>query len=166
MIEVKIRKLNIKDWKSVSEIYKQGIETGNATFEKDVPSWIEWDRKHLHVCRFVAEFEGGITGWAALSPVSDRDAYRGVAELSLYVSPAYSRKGIGRQLLKELIEESEKKGIWMLQATMFPKNTASVHLHELCGFRKVGIRTKIGKLNGKWRDTVLYERRSRAKAFR
>lgn len=166
MMEVKIRKLSIKDWKPVSEIYRQGIETGNATFEKNVPAWIEWDRKHLHICRLVAEYENEVVGWAALLPVSDRDAYRGVAELSLYVAPAFIRKGIGKQLLKELIEESEKKGIWTLQATMFPKNTASVHLHELCGFRKVGIRTRIAKLGGKWRDTVLYERRSHSKAFR
>ncbi len=166
MIEVKIRKLNIKDWKPVSEIYRLGIETGYATFEKNVPSWIEWDRKHLPLCRFVAEYENEVVGWAALSPVSDRDAYKGVAELSLYVAPAFIRKGIGKQLLKELIEESEKKGIWTLQATMFPKNTASVHLHELCGFRKVGLRAKIAKLDGKWRDTVLYERRSRMRSYK
>jgi L-amino acid N-acyltransferase YncA len=166
MIEVKIRKLNIKDWKAVSEIYRLGIESGHATFEKNVPTWIEWDRKQLSICRLVAEYDNEVVGWAALSPVSAREAYKGVAELSLYVSPAFIRKGIGKQLLKELIEDSEKKGIWTLQATMFPKNSASIHLHEHCGFRKVGNRAKIAKLGGKWRDTVLYERRSRAKAFR
>ncbi len=166
MIEVNIRKLNIKDWKSVSEIYRLGIETGNATFETTVPPWIEWDRKHLPFCRLVAEYEKEIVGWTALSPLSNREVYKGVAEISLYVTPAFAKKGIGKQLLNELIEESEKKGIWTLQATMFPKNIPSIHLHESCGFRKVGIRNKIGKLGGKWRDTVLYERRSHSSSFK
>lgn len=160
-MKVHIRKLNINDWSAVSEIYRQGIETGNATFEKKIPTWIEWDRKHLSVCRLVAEVENEVVGWAALAPVSEREVYKGVAELTLYVAASHKKKGIGKELLLELIEESEKRGIWTLQASIFPKNTPSVRLHASCSFRKVGYREKIGKMDGKWRDTLLFERRSR-----
>lgn len=159
-MNVQIRKLNINDWHTVSIIYKQGIDTGNATFEKHVPSWVEWDRNHLTVCRLVAESEKEVIGWAALSHVSDREVYKGVAEISLYVGESHAKKGVGKKLLMQLIEESEAKGIWTLQASIFPKNTASIRLHTSCGFRKVGYREKIGKMDDKWRDTVLLERRS------
>jgi L-amino acid N-acyltransferase YncA len=155
-----IRKLNINDWHTVSIIYKQGIETGNATFEKTVPSWVEWDRKHLTVCRLVAEEGKEVIGWAALAHVSEREVYKGVAEISLYVAESHAKKGIGKKLLMQLIEESENKGIWTLQASVFPKNTASLRLHTSCGFRKVGYRERIGKIDDKWKDTVLLERRS------
>lgn len=161
-MELTLRKLNINDWKPVSDIYKQAIETGSATFEKNVPSWIEWDRNHLPVCRIIAEHNKEIVGWAALSPVSYRDVYKGVAEISLYVSHSHARKGIGKKLMRALIDESEKRGIWTLQASVFPKNTASIRLHTGSGFRKVGHREKIAMLDGKWRDTILFERRSRA----
>ncbi len=165
-MDITLRKLNINDWKPVGEIYKQAIESGEATFEKIVPSWIEWDRNHLPICRLIAESKKEVVGWAALSPASSREVYKGVAEISLYVSHAHSRKGIGKKLLLQLIDESEKKGIWTLQASVFPKNTASIRLHTSCGFRKVGHREKIGKIDGKWRDTILFERRSRENGFK
>lgn len=161
MLQVTVRKLNINDWKSVSEIYRQGIETGHATFEKNVPSWVEWDRKHLPICRLVAVADKEVVGWVALTPFSLRDVYKGVAEVSLYVSVIHSRKGVGKQLLRALIEESEKKGIWTLQASFFPKNIPSIKLHMSCGFKRIGVREKIGCMDGKWRDTVLFERRSK-----
>jgi phosphinothricin acetyltransferase len=160
-MDIKIRKFIINDWKHISEIYRQGIETGNATFETAVPSWVEWDRSHLNSCRLIAEADKEVLGWAALSPVSQRDVYKGVADISLYVSHSHKMKGIGRKLLAALIEESEKRGIWTLQASIFPKNTASIRLHLSCGFRKVGLREKIGKLGGKWKDTLIFERRSK-----
>ena len=156
-----IRDLKINDWKQISEIYILGIETGYATFEITVPSWEEWNKRHLTICRLGAEINNELVGWAALIPVSSRDAYKGVAEVSVYVSTAQLGKGIGTKLLSELINESEKAGIWTLQASVFPENTASIKLHISCGFREVGFRKKIGMLNGKWRDTVLFERRSK-----
>jgi len=149
------------DWEQVSLIFREGIATGYTTFETDAPSWEKWDVGHLKFGRLLARKGDRILGWAALSPVSKRDAYRGVAELSVSVTEENRGQGIGRALLEALIEESERNGIWTLQAAIFPENIASVKLHLRCGFREVGRRERIGKLNGSWRDTLLFERRSK-----
>ena len=149
------------DWEQVRSIFREGIATGYTTFETDAPSWEKWDAGHLEVARLVARNGDEVLGWAALSPVSNRDAYRGVAELSVSVKEENRGQGIGRALLEALIERSERSEIWTLQAAIFPENTASVKLHLRCGFREVGRRERIGKLNGTWRDTLLFERRSK-----
>jgi len=150
----------VSDWDKVKSIYEKGIATGNATFQTSAPSWQEWDSSHLAACRIVAEENGKVAGWAALTPVSSRCVYAGVAEVSVYVNPQQSGKGIGLALLSELVTLSEAEGIWTLQAGIFPENFASLRLHEKLGFRTLCIREKIGKQNGVWRDTVLLERRS------
>ena len=147
-------------WESVRAIYREGIATGNATFEQSAPEWEQWDEGHLRACRFVARSRGEVLGWAALSPVSRRRVYRGVAEVSVYVSGQVRRKGVGMALLAALIESSEREGIWTLQAGIFPENTASVELHRRAGFRVVGTRERLGAMDGRWRDVVLMERRS------
>ena len=156
-----IDEMNPGDWEQVRLIIREGIATGHTTFETDAPSWEKWDAGHLENARFVARKEDKVLGWAALSPVSNRQAYRGVAELSISVKEECRGQGIGGALLETLIETSEKNEIWMLQAVIFPENTASVKLHLRCGFREVGRRERIGKLNGSWRDTLLFERRSK-----
>lgn len=156
-----INQMNPDDWKQVRSIYLEGIATGNTTFETDAPSWEKWDAGHLQCARLVAHKGDNVLGWAALSSASKRDAYRGVAELSVSITEKSRGQGIGRALLDALIEESERNGIWTLQAAIFPENTASVKLHLRCGFREVGRRERIGKLNGVWRDTLLFERRSK-----
>lgn len=148
------------DWPSVRKIYHKGIETGNATFETTTPEWDHWDQAHSADCRLVARLDGKIVGWAALSPVSGRCVYGGVAEVSVYLAESARGQGIGKALLTTLINASEAAGFWTLQAGMFPENAASIALHRSCGFREVGRREKIGKMNGVWRDTVLMERRS------
>ena len=159
-METKIRPMTADDWESVRLIYLEGIATGNATFETAAPSWEQWDAGHLRFARLVARLESNLIAWAALSPVSQRCVYSGVAEVSVYVSASSRRSGIGRKLLQSLIDESEQNGIWTLQAGMFPENTGSLALHQSCGFREVGRRRRIGKMNGIWRDTILLERRS------
>jgi L-amino acid N-acyltransferase YncA len=149
------------DWDEVREIYLQGIAGGQATFETEAPSWESWDASHLAIARLVAREDGRLIGWAALSPVSLRRAYAGVAETSVYVTQDRRAAGVGCQLLAALISESERNQISTLQAVMFPENEASVALHRACGFREVGRRERIGKLDGEWRDTILFERRSR-----
>ena len=149
------------DWEQVHSIIREGIATGYTTFETDAPSWEKWDAGHLRSARLVARQGDRVLGWAALSPVSNREAYRGVAELSISVTEQSRGQGIGRTLLAALIETSEQIGIWTLQGAIFPENTASVNLHLRCGFREVGRRERIGKLNGSWRDTLLFERRSK-----
>ncbi len=141
-------------------IYAQGIATGMATFETKVPTWEEWDRTHLPGCRLVALQERDVAGWAALGPVSSRPAYRGVAEVSVYVADSRRGTGIGSSLLRALIIESEGAGIWTLQSALFPQNEPSVRLHVSCGFRAVGRRLRIARLAGEWRDTLIKERRS------
>ena len=158
--ELTIAPLRPGDWEEVKAIYLEGIATGNATFETAAPSWEQWDAGHLRFARLVARLESKLIAWAALSPVSQRCVYSGVAEVSVYVSAASRRSGIGRKLLQSLIDESEQNGIWTLQAGMFPENTGSLALHQSCGFREVGRRRRIGKMNGIWRDTILLERRS------
>jgi L-amino acid N-acyltransferase YncA len=157
---MQIRKLSPEDWQQVKVIYEKGIQTGNATFQTSAPSWEDWDQSHLSSCRIVMEEDGKVIGWGALTPVSSRCVYAGVAEVSVYVDPAQSGKGIGLTLLNELIKQSETEGIWTLQAGIFPENIASIRIHEKAGFRIIGIREKIGKQNGIWRDTALLEKRS------
>lgn len=149
------------DWLLIRGIYLEGIATGEATFETEAPSWEEWDAAHLSFARLVARAGENVSGWAALSPVSRRKAYAGVAEVSVYVAARNRGKGVGRALLDRLIEESEQNGIWTLQAAVFPENAATLALHKRCGFREVGRRERISELNGRWRDTILLERRSR-----
>lgn len=154
------RNLKKADWKQVSEIYQEGLNTGNASFETNVPNWSEWNNGHLKDCRVIAEINSRIVGWSALSTVSSRCVYGGVTEVSIYVSSNFSGQKIGTKLLERLIAESENKGIWTLQAGIFPENKGSILIHERLGFRKVGYREKIGKMKGVWRDTILLERRS------
>ena len=170
------------DWPAVARIYQAGIDAGDATFERDVPSFEDWSRARLPAPRLVARANpenrsgdgpdgrsddgsndepGEVLGWAALSPVSGRAVYRGVGTVSIYVDPACARQGVGRALLSALIETSEQVGLWTLEAGIFPENRASVALHERCGFTLVGVRRRIGQMSdGRWRDVALYERRS------
>ena len=148
------------DWDSVAQIYLEGIQTGYATFEVTVPSWSEWDHSHMKTCRLIAEIGDQVAGWAALSPVSSRCVYAGVAEVSIYVSPEMRGKKVGSHLLKKLIEESEQHGIWTLNAGVFPQNKASLKLHQKLGFRMVGVKERVGKLHDTWYDNCLLERRS------
>lgn len=150
-----------ENWPEVSRIYMEGIQTGVATFETAVPSYEAWDAAHLPLCRFVAAEGGQILGWAALSPVSGRCVYGGVAEVSVYVGQEHRGLGAGRILLDHLIESSEAAGIWTLQSGIFPQNTGSIALHERAGFRYMGRRERIGKRNDVWYDNLLYERRSK-----
>jgi phosphinothricin acetyltransferase len=156
-----IDKMIPQDWEMVREIYQEGLETRNASFELEVPSWEEWDKKCHQECRLVYRDGNQVLGWAALSPTSTRWVYRGVAEVSIYIKQGQHHKGLGRKLLKALIECSEEKGLWTLQGGIFPENVASIRLHEECGFRLVGRREKVGKHFGVWRDTVILERRSK-----
>lgn len=156
-----IDEMKKSDWKQVRLIYLEGIKTGVATFEKDIPSWDEWDAGHLKVARLVARSDDAVLGWAALTPYSNRCIYGGVAEESIYIKQAYKGRGVGKALLTALIQQSEESGFWTLQAGIIRDNTISIALHEKCGFRIVGIREKIGKsINGVWTDVVLMERRS------
>ncbi len=147
-------------WESVRKIYAQGIATGNATFEQTVPEWTEWDTRHLPSCRLVALLEAKVVGWAALNRVSTRRVYEGVAEVSIYIAEQAQGQGIGKHLLTALIAKSEKNGIWTLQAGILAENATSIRLHQKVGFRIVGTRERIGCMDGRWRDTVLMERRS------
>ena len=157
---MKITPLTPSHWPDVERIYQEGIESNQATFETTTPSWYDWDKNHLDECRFVTIDNGIVVAWAALLPVSTRAVYSGVAEESIYITKSHWGKGIGYMLLSHLISISERKGIYSLQAVLFPENLASVRLHEKCGFRKIGFKRKIAQRNGIWRDTVLYEKRS------
>lgn len=159
--DFKIEEMKAEDWPEVRAIYLEGIATGHATFETAAPEWAVWDLGHVRSCRFVARATDGILGWAALSPVSGRCVYAGVAEVSVYVAEGARGRGVGRSLLDALIKGSEQNGFWTLQAGIFPENTASVALHARAGFRVVGGRERIGAMNGRWRDTLLLERRSK-----
>jgi phosphinothricin acetyltransferase len=145
----------------VLEIYREGINTGIATFETIVPSWSQFDKKHLNHSRLVLAEDGAICGWAALSPVSIRKCYSGVAEVSVYVGTNKRGRGFGKKLLEELIRHSEENGIWSLLSVIDRENNASIQLHEACGFREIGFREKIAQVNGVWRTTVMFERRSK-----
>jgi phosphinothricin acetyltransferase len=155
-----IRQMTGDDWPAVCAIYEDGIATGDATFEIQAPTWHDWDANHVAVARLVACNEATILGWAALSKVSARAVYAGVAEVSIYVRTSDRNAGVGMQLLSRLVAESEKHGFWTLQAGIFPENEASVRLHQRCGFRTVGRRIRIGQMGGIWRDVLLMERRS------
>ncbi len=148
------------DWEAVRRIYEEGIRTGNATMETTPPGWEKWHAEHLEAGRLVARRGDAVLGWAALVPVSGRCVFAGVAELSVYVGQAYRGQGVGAALLRQLIEAAERAGIWTLQAGILRENTASIALHKKIGFREVGYRERIGKLNGTWCDVVLLERRS------
>jgi L-amino acid N-acyltransferase YncA len=154
-----LRDLGPLDWPQVAAIYEDGIRSGNATFETGVPAWEAWDAAHSAI-RLVATLAGATVGWAALSPVSERCCYRGVAEDSVYVASSAQGRGVGRALLEALIERAEAAEIWTLQAGIFPENKASLRLHLGCGFRLVGVRERLGELHGVWRDVLLLERRS------
>jgi L-amino acid N-acyltransferase YncA len=159
-MNLKFKPITANDWNSIATIYKQGIETGDATFEQDVPSWEDWDASHIEKCRIATILENQIVGWAALTQVSGRCIYAGVAEVSVYVHENFRGKKIGLQLLQKIIEESEKENFWSLQSGIFPENKASLSIHDQAGFRIIGIREKIGKMNGKWRNNTILERRS------
>ena len=148
------------DWLAVAEIYRQGFETGNATFQQTIPTWDEWNNAHAVNCRLVAEVGNEIAGWAALSSVSARAVYSGVAEVSVYIGNNYKGRHVGTLLLQSLISESERNGYWTLQSGIFPENTASISLHKKTGFREIGYREKVSKMKNVWRNTVLFERRS------
>jgi L-amino acid N-acyltransferase YncA len=156
-----IRDLRPGDWPEVAAIYEAGIRTGHATFETDVPSWEEWNACHLAAHRLAAVQDGRVVGWAALAPASSRACYAGVVEESVYVAEEARGRGVGRALLERLIADAEQAGIWTIQTSIFPENRASLLLHESCGFRVVGVRERIGQLDGRWRDTVFLERRTK-----
>jgi phosphinothricin acetyltransferase len=156
-----IREFEHKDYPAVKTIYQQGIDTKNATFQLKTKTWDEWNNSMHHHSRIVAEENGNVLGWAALSPISNREVYSGIAEMSIYVSASTQGRGIGQKLLEQLILESEKNNIWMLQSAIFPENRGSLHIHINNNFRQLGIREKLGKMDDTWRDVVLMERRSK-----
>jgi L-amino acid N-acyltransferase YncA len=164
LTRMKIRDLQPHDWPDVVRIYEEGMLTGNATFETQLPSWEAWDAGHLAEHRLVVTLDDEVVGWAALSPYSDRECYRGVAEESIYMAESARGLGFGRQLLAALVASTEAAGIWTLQAGIFPENEASIALHVALGFRVVGVRERLGRLRGIWRDVVLLERRSEMNA--
>ena len=157
---VELDALRRDDWSDVAEIFRHGIEDGDATFEDSVPSWEEWDAAHLAAPRVVARAGGAVAGWAALAPTSHRRVYRGVVWDSVYVHRDARGRGIGRLLLERLVRDADNAGIWTLQAGIFPENRASIALHQRCGFRVVGVQERLGRQDGVWRDVVLLERRS------
>ena len=158
--EVAIENMAAVDWPAVRAIYQEGIATGDATFETATPEWDKWDASHLKSCRLIALLASDVVGWAALRPVSSRRVYAGVAEVSVYVAAKARGQKLGGQLLGALVGASEQEGIWTLQAGIFAENLPSLRMHEQHGFRVVGIRERIGCMNGRWRDVVLMERRS------
>ena len=158
---MKIRNFKKSDFNSVKSIYQQGIDTGNATFQKKAKGWNEWNSSFLDTCRIVAELNDEVVGWAALSAASKRTVYNGVAEVSIYIAKNYANYGIGNSLLSELVSTSENEGIWTLQAGIFPENESRIAIHSKNGFKKLGIRKNLGKMNGEWRDILFMERRSK-----
>ena len=156
-----IRRMKSADSHSVISIFKQGIDVGNATFDKDAPNWENWDVGFFHNCRWVVEDENeNVVGWAALKPVSNRECFKGVAEVSIYLDNSVQGRGLGSVLMKKLILDSEEQGFWTLQSGIFPENEASIAIHSKLGFRIVGTREKLAEMDGRWRDIVLMERRS------
>jgi L-amino acid N-acyltransferase YncA len=159
-MDITIEQMTPQDWDAVRTIYLEGIATRNATFETEAPGWEKWERDHRRDCRLVARKGDRMVGWAALSPVSGRCVYAGVASLSIYVAEVARGQGVGKALLQALIAASEQQGIWTLEAGIFPENEASLALHTSCGFRMVGRRERIGQMDGVWRDVIFLERRS------
>lgn len=160
MESLQFRPMLASDWPRVKEIYEIGIATGIATFEQSAPAWEKWDGSHLQAGRLVAVEGGQVIGWIALTPVSSRCVYGGVAEVSIYIDPAAQKKGVGLQLMRRAIEEAEKNGLWTLQSEIISDNAASIRLHEKAGFRMIGYREKIARQHGLWKNNVLMERRS------
>ena len=158
---MEIKKIKAAHYTQIAAIYLQGIATGLATFQTEAPDWETWDKSHLPNCRIAAFENNQMAGWAALSPVSSRCVYTGVAEVSIYIAENFRGKGVGKILLSELIEESEAAGLWTLQSGIFSENKASIKLHEQCGFRIIGYREKIGKKADVWKDNIIMERRSK-----
>jgi len=158
---MRIRKMKPSDWGQVSQIYLEGIATGFATFEQHIPSYEAWDNAHVEHCRLVAETTGEIHGWAALSPVSSRCVYGGVGEVSVYIGAKSRGMGVGQLLMESLITASETAGYWTIQSRIFPENQASINLHKKVGFRYIGKRERVGKINGVWKDNLLFEKRSK-----
>ena len=157
-----IREMQPQDGAKVIEIFQEGIDGGNATFDTTAPTWEVWDQKYFNMCRFVLEdTDENVLGWAALQPISNRDCFKGVAEVSIYLKNEVQGKGLGSMLLRKLISDSEEHEFWTLQSGIFPENEASIYVHEKWGFQLVGKREKIGQMNGVWRDIVLLERRSK-----
>ncbi len=156
-----VRKMTATDWKAVATIYAEGIATSIATFETKVPTYSTWNKSHMQNCRIVAIYNKLVIGWAALSPVSSRCVYEGVAEVSIYVASNYRGMGVGKLLMKNLIATSESIGIWTLQSGIFTDNKSSIELHKKAGFRYIGKRERVGKLNGEWKDNLLFEKRSK-----
>ena len=166
MIDLQIREKAASDWHDVRRIYQEGMDTNVATFQTTCPPYEEWDSAHMRICRLVIAADSRVIGWCALSPVSSRCVYAGVAEVSIYIDANYRGKGAGVKLLNELIRLSEENDIWMLQSGIMRENTASVRLHEKCGFRMVGYREKIGcDRFGQWRNNFLMEKRSTSERF-
>jgi phosphinothricin acetyltransferase len=161
MKTIAIRPMLASDWEAVSTIYEEGIATGFATFEKDIPSYQSWNTAHMGPCRLVATENNTIMGWAALSSVSSRCVYGGVAEVSIYIGKDFRLRGVGRLLMEALIKESEAEGLWTIQSGIFPENEGSIELHKKAGFRFIGKRERVGKLDGVWKDNLLFERRSK-----
>lgn len=159
MNSVLVRELVKSDWERVRDIYKMGMDSGNATFETDAPDWEYWNSGKLSFGRLVAEVGEKIAGWVALSPYSTRQVYIGVVEVGIYVDPDFQGNGIGSALLENVLGVCEKEGVWTVQASIFPENAASLALHQKFGFRVVGRRERIAQLNGKWRDVMLLEKR-------
>jgi L-amino acid N-acyltransferase YncA len=157
---MEIEKLTEKHWPEVSAIYESGLATGNANFSQQVPDWDEWDKSHVKNCRIVALENDKVLGWAALTAISDHCVFAGVAEVSVYIAENSRGKGLGKKLLRKLIEKSEENNFWTLESRIFAENLASLKIHEENGFRIIGSRERIGRLNGVWRDTLLLERRS------
>jgi L-amino acid N-acyltransferase YncA len=158
---MQIKNIEQENFHQVAEIYKQGLDTGIATFQNDIPDWENWDKNHLPNCR-IAAFEGNeMAGWAAITPVSSRCVYAGVGEVSIYIAANFRGKGVGEFLLNQLIKESEQAGLWTLQSGIFAENIGSIKLHQKCGFRQIGYREKIGQKDGVWKDTIFMERRSK-----
>lgn len=161
-MDYKIDEMTQLDWEQVAYIYLEGIKTGKATFQTEVPTWENWNNGHVSSCRLVARLGDKVLGWGALSPTSSRCVYAGVAEVSIYIGENYRGRGVGKALLEALIKLSEENGFWTLQSGIIKENTSSIVLHEKCGFRKIGLREKVAKMeNGKWHDVVLMELRSK-----
>lgn len=155
-----IRDMKPSDWEEVARIYLEGIATGFATFETKAPTYENWDKAHTKECRLIAENDGETMGWAALSPVSSRCVYGGVGEVSVYISDKSRGKGVGKLLMRHLIDKSENAGFWTIQSGIFPENMGSIKLHEKMGFRYIGKRERVGKIHGVWKDNLLFEKRS------